>query len=167
MGIREVRRLRGEFGRAIFRSEAEGKFKALFGEVKPGTAEMPCVNDGELEGDLLWPTDLLLSTAEQARTGKPPVSGLRYRGGRSGGGFDRLRFAFESQEEMENAVFPDEDETGVDLTLALNRRDCFPAADHPAPPLVRRWDVLWFDQPEHNVIPGRCREDLAFLHLHR
>ena len=123
MGIREVRRLRGEFGRAIFRSEAEGKFKALFGEVKPGTAEMPCVNDGELEGDLLWPTDLLLSTAEQARTGKPPVSGLRYRGGRSGGGFDRLRFAFESQEEMENAVFPDEDETGVDLTLALNRRD--------------------------------------------
>lgn len=122
MGMREVRRLRGEVGRAIFRSDAESKYIALFDKVLPGEAELPAVNDGELEGDLLWPTDLLLSTAEQARTGKPPVSGLRYRGGRSGGGFDRLRFAFESPEEMAEAAFIDEEAAGVDLTLPLNRR---------------------------------------------
>jgi glutamate synthase domain-containing protein 2 len=122
MGMREVRRLRGEMGRAIFREDAESKYIALFNKVLPGEAELPAINDGELEGDLLWPTDLLLSTAEQARTGKPPVSGLRYRGGRSGGGFDRLRFAFESPEEMAEAQFMDEDDAGVDLTLPLNRR---------------------------------------------
>jgi glutamate synthase domain-containing protein 2 len=121
MGLREVRRLRGEWGRAIFRSEAEAKFTQLFSATRPDAAEMPTVNDGELEGDLLWPTDLLLATAEQARTGKPPTSGLRYRGGRSGGGFDRLSFNFESSEELENALYCEDFD--VDLTLPLNRRD--------------------------------------------
>jgi glutamate synthase domain-containing protein 2 len=121
MGMREVRRLRGELGRAIFLPEAEGKFIQLFGGTRSGEAELPTTNDGELEGDLLWPTDLLLATAEQARTGKPPVSGLRYRGGRSGGGFDRLQFAFESHEEKDSAEFAGE--SGVNLTLPLNRRN--------------------------------------------
>ncbi len=121
MGMREVRRLRGELGRAIFRREAEAKFKGLFRSTQNKKVEKTLVNDGELEGDLMWPTDLLLATAEQARTGKPPTSGLRYRGGRSGGGFDRLRFAFESPEEVETADF--KDETGIDLTLQLNRRN--------------------------------------------
>jgi glutamate synthase domain-containing protein 2 len=121
MGMREVRRLRGEMGRAIFRPQAEAAFIKIFGATRSGEVEMPCVNDGELEGDLQWPTDLLLGTAEQARTGKPPVSGLRYRGGRSGGGFDRLRFTFESPDEMQKAQFTEESE--VDLTLPLNRRE--------------------------------------------
>ena len=121
MGLREVRRLRGEWGRAIFRSEAEARFMQLFSQTRPNSAEMPTVNDGELEGDLLWPTDLLLATAEQARTGKPPTSGLRYRGGRSGGGFDRLRFTFESDEEITNAQY--NKDLDVDLTLPLNRRE--------------------------------------------
>ncbi len=121
MGMREVRRLRGESGRAIFREDAEEIFISQFGATRQGEAEIPGVNDGELEGDLLWPTDLLLSTAEQARTGRPPTSGLRYRGGRSGGGFDRLCFTFESDEELESAQFTDEDE--IDLTLNLNRRN--------------------------------------------
>jgi glutamate synthase domain-containing protein 2 len=132
MGMREVRRLRGETGRAIFRAEAEAAFINQFGATLEGEAEMPCVNDGELEGDLLWPTDLLLATAEQARTARPPTSGLRYRGGRSGGGFDRLRFNFENRQEMAQAVF--EDEAGVDLTLDLNRRqDGRPAVALPHP----------------------------------
>ena len=121
MGMREVRRLRGELGRAIFRSEAESQFSRLFKSTRTIKAELPGINDGELEGDLLWPTTLLLATAEQARTGKPPASKRDYRGGRSGGGFDRLRFAFESPKEAESAVF--DDETGVDLSLPLNRRD--------------------------------------------
>jgi glutamate synthase domain-containing protein 2 len=121
MGMREVRRLRGEMGRAIFRPQAEAAFIKNFGATRTGEVEVSAVNYGELEGDLQWPTDLLLGTAEQARTGAPPTSGLRYRGGRSGGGFDRLRFKFESQEEMENAQFTDA--SGVDLTLSLNRRD--------------------------------------------
>ncbi|MFN2151547.1 MAG: glutamate synthase-related protein, partial [Anaerolineales bacterium] len=121
MGMREVRRLRGEWGRAIFRAEAEDKFAQLFSEKRPETAEMPTINDGELEGDLLWPTDLLLATAEQARTGKPSTSGLRYRGGRSGGGFDRLKFTFENPGELEHAQFMEDFD--VDLTLPLNRRE--------------------------------------------
>ena len=121
MGMREVRRLRGEMGRAIFGPQAEAAFIKIFGATRAGEAELPTINDGELEGDLQWPTDLLLGTAEQARTGKPPKSRLRYRGGRSGGGFDRLRFAFENQEELDNAEFIDE--ADVDLTLPLNRRD--------------------------------------------
>ncbi len=118
MGMREVRRLRGEMGRAIFKPQAEAAFIKIFGATRKGEVEVPAVNDGELEGDLQWPTDLLLGTAEQARTGAPPKSGLRYRGGRSGGGFDRLRFKFESQEEMENAQFTHE--SGVDLTLSCS-----------------------------------------------
>jgi glutamate synthase domain-containing protein 2 len=121
MGMREVRRLRGETGRAIFRERVEKHFADQFGGKQSGQAEVPEVNAGELEGDLMWPTDLLLATAEQARTGRPPTSGLRYRGGRSGGGFDRLRFRFESPQEKEAAAFESEDD--VSLTLNLNRRD--------------------------------------------
>lgn len=132
MGMREVRRLRGETGRAIFRAEAEARFTEQFGAIRKGAARLPTVNDGELEGDLLWPTDLLLATAEQARTGRPPVSGLAYRGGRSGGGFDRLRFQFETPDETQESIT--EAEAGVHLTLALNRReDGRPAVTLPHP----------------------------------
>jgi glutamate synthase domain-containing protein 2 len=106
----------------------------------------PKPGDGELEGDLRWPTALILGTAEQARTGQPPTSGLAYRTGRSGGGFDRMRFGFELEDDLgpedwqayaqygtrkdDGRRSVDEAEAGtgpqmgaVDLALELNRRD--------------------------------------------
>jgi len=122
MGMREVRRLRGELGRTIFQAREEATFRKLFGRVVTGHpgATAPEPGDGELEGDLRWPTELILSTAEQARTGRPPESGLEYRIGRSGGGFDRLRFSFEldGSPELEPGDGP-----MPDLCLDLNRRD--------------------------------------------
>ncbi len=138
MGMREVRRLRGELGRTIFQTKEEEAFRRLFGRVLRGhpEAKAPEPGDGELEGDLRWPTALILSTAEQARTGRPPASGLEYRVGRSGGGFDRMRFAFEVDSgggtgDERRHVADDARRTSderrkadrVDLTLALNRRD--------------------------------------------
>ena len=145
MGMREVRRLRGELGRTIFQSKEEEGFQALFREVVRGHAEAkaPEPGDGELEGDLRWPTPLILSTAEQARTGRPPESDLEYRVGRSGGGFDRMRFCFE----LEDDLGP-EDWRGfagyatqasarngaeLDLSLELNRRDDRPRIRIPHP----------------------------------
>jgi glutamate synthase domain-containing protein 2 len=124
MGMREVRRLRGELGRTIFQAKEEETFRRLFGHVVVGhpEARAPEAGDGEVEGDLRWPTPLLLSTAEQARTGQPPTSGLEYRIGRSGGGFDRMRFGFEV-EGGEGKGYDGGWTEGVDLSLELNRRD--------------------------------------------
>jgi glutamate synthase domain-containing protein 2 len=121
MGMREVCRLRGELGRAILQSKEEEAFRSLFERVVPDhpAATPPEPGDGELEGDLRWPTTLILATAEQARTGQPPTSGLEYRVGRSGGGFDRLCFEFE----MHKARYPIPDSPIPDLSLDLNRRD--------------------------------------------
>jgi glutamate synthase domain-containing protein 2 len=123
MGMREVCRLRGELGRTIFQSAEEDEFRSLFERIVPGhpAAALPEVGDGELEGDLRWPTELILATAEQARTGQPPTSGLEYRVGRSGGGFDRLRFPFELDEADPQSLAPSPAQIG--LSLDLNRRD--------------------------------------------
>jgi glutamate synthase domain-containing protein 2 len=146
MGLREVRRLRGELGRVIFQPKEEAAFRSLFGRVVSGhpAARPRTCGEGELEGDLRWPTALILATAEQARTGRPPTtaSGLDAslsRVGRSGGGFDRLRFSFE----LDGNRIPDDGEGNplssnpepqtlnqVDLSLDLNRRD-------PARPRIR------------------------------
>jgi glutamate synthase domain-containing protein 2 len=131
MGMREVQRLRGELGRTIFQGKEEEAFRRLFGRSTSGRpgAETPEPGDGELEGDLRWPTALILSTAEQARTGEPPTSGLEYRVGRSGGGFDRMRFGFEVDGEWEKRDDGRRTEDArrktdeVNLALALNRRD--------------------------------------------
>ena len=138
MGMREVRRLRGELGRTILQSEEEEAFRAQLGGVVSGhpAANPPLPGDGEAEGDLRWPTALLLSTAEQARTGRPPTSGLEFRVGRSGGGFDRLRLTSELEDHLDTGdrVWSSEGATGtahhVDLALDLNRRD-------PARPRIR------------------------------
>jgi glutamate synthase domain-containing protein 2 len=123
MGMREVRRLRGELGRTIMQSTEEEEFRSLFGSVVSGhpQAAPPEPGDGELEGDLRWPTALILATAEQARTGQPPTTGLEYRIGRSGGGFDRLRFPFELN--GANTQYAVSSPAQVDLSLDLNRRD--------------------------------------------
>ncbi|OGF53837.1 MAG: glutamate synthase [Candidatus Fraserbacteria bacterium RBG_16_55_9] len=67
-------------------------------------------------GDSRWTADLIYSTWVQAETGKPPTNGLEYRTGDSGGGFDALDFKFLSKEEW----LPKS--TGMDLSIALNRR---------------------------------------------
>ncbi len=128
MGMREVRRLRGELGRTIFQAKEEASFQALFGRVKTDLAATKPLQpgDGELEGDLRWPTALILATAEQARTGRPPELDLEYRIGRSGGGFDRIRFKFErhkAQGTRHKARSPIPDSPIPDLALDLNRRD--------------------------------------------
>ncbi len=126
MGMREVRRLRGELGRTIFQPKEEKAFRHLFQQVVVGhpNATRPEPGEGEIEGDLRWTTALLLATAEQARTGHPPTSGLEYRVGRSGGGFDRLRFPFELEERRTRDEGLDPSALSrVDLSLDLNRRD--------------------------------------------
>ncbi|MCD6474629.1 MAG: alpha-hydroxy-acid oxidizing protein [Anaerolineaceae bacterium] len=126
MGIREVRRMRGELGRAMFYKDEEAMFSALFNN--PTDLEIPIlpaleVNAGEIEGDLRWTTQLVLSTGEQARTAKPPTSGLEYRFGRSNGGFDRLRFRFELEQDMGHYPWNENLVDEVDLSIQLNHRD--------------------------------------------
>jgi len=122
MGMREVRRMRGEMGRAIFYEEEEKKFQGLFTATKIPMTSDQIPEEGEVEGDLRWPTELILATAEQARTGCPPTSGLEYRVGKSGGGFDRLRFVFEVGEDSRTTPHVSR-LTDIDLSLDLNRRN--------------------------------------------
>jgi glutamate synthase domain-containing protein 2 len=127
MGMREVRRLRGETGRAIFQPVEEEQFRSLFpvvrgeGRARPG--EPPTM------GDLRWTPEVLQATWVMAATGAPPAHG-EY-AGRSGGGFDLLRFVFE----VDPGWRPPQDVApeDVDLTLPLNRRGFGPAIAIPLP----------------------------------
>jgi glutamate synthase domain-containing protein 2/NAD-dependent dihydropyrimidine dehydrogenase PreA subunit len=83
-------------------------------------------------GDLRWTGDLILSTWEQAETGR--IS-RRYESGvgNSGGGFDKLRFDFELDDEgiCQDGLLDVED---CDTSLALNkRRDGRPEIRIPIP----------------------------------
>jgi hypothetical protein len=129
IGMREVRRLRGETGRAILYEKEEAAFRSLFPMTATSDAPSLAVEENEpLEGDLRWPQELILATSEQARTGCPPISGLEYRVGRSGGGFDRLCFIFEMEQEAREET-PQE----IDLSLDLNRRHKGPRIRIPLP----------------------------------
>ncbi|HEB73837.1 MAG TPA: FMN-binding glutamate synthase family protein, partial [Candidatus Desulfofervidus auxilii] len=70
----------------------------------------------EALGDYRWTSDLILSTWYQAETGNPPDY-MEYKIGNSGGGFDRLRFSFE----FENQNFSLKED--VSTTIDLNRRN--------------------------------------------
>jgi len=117
MGMRDVRRLRGETGRAIFYQEEEKRFRSLFvlRRKKPSVAQLP---PGFPEGDLRWTPELLQATHVQAETGRLPELDIEVRVGCSGGGFDRLRFVFE----LESDEVPFEEDEELDLSLELNRR---------------------------------------------
>ncbi len=129
MGMREVRRMRGETGRAIFYEKEEAAFRSLFPTTATSDAPSLVVEENEpLEGDLRWPQELILATSEQARIGRPPTSGLEYRAGRSGGGFDRLRFTFEMEQKVR-----EERPQEIDLSLELNRRPEGPRIRIPLP----------------------------------
>ena len=129
MGMREVRRLRGESGRAIFQAVEEEQFRALFPVVhvdgqESGPGEPPTM------GDLRWTPEVLQGAWVMAATGKPPTHG-EYRVGRSGGGFDLLRFVFEVDPAWRPEVPVAAD--AVDLTLPLNRRGFGPEITIPLP----------------------------------
>jgi len=70
-------------------------------------------------GDARWTPDLIVGTWRQAETGYPPAQwDLEYRVGASGGGVDRLDFAF-----PEKPPDPDFGPQDVDLHVPLNRRN--------------------------------------------
>jgi glutamate synthase domain-containing protein 2 len=137
MGLREVRRLRGETGRAIFYEKEEAAFRSLFSTTATSDAPSLAAEENEpLEGDLRWPQELVLATSEQARTGGPPTSGLEYRVGRSGGGFDRLCFPFEMEQKAREEPPYSPFAIGcspIGLSLELNRRPEGPRLRIPLP----------------------------------
>jgi glutamate synthase domain-containing protein 2/Na+-translocating ferredoxin:NAD+ oxidoreductase RNF subunit RnfB len=69
-------------------------------------------------GDYRWTADLLVSTWEQAETGRPPERTIEYRVGDSGGGFDRITFDY-SKSPADSTLKPEK----VDLSIPLNRRN--------------------------------------------
>jgi glutamate synthase domain-containing protein 2/ferredoxin len=68
----------------------------------------------EAMGDYRWPADLIISTWEQAETGRAPVVDTEYKVGDSGGGFDRIRFNF-PEERLDKKYIPEDISTGIDL----------------------------------------------------
>ncbi|MBI4345836.1 MAG: alpha-hydroxy-acid oxidizing protein [Elusimicrobia bacterium] len=85
----------------------------------------------ETLGDPRWSADLLFATWTAAETGRfPKNAGLEHRVGRSGGGFDSLRFKFK-RSRFERVREPELD--GLDTSLALNRRAEGPRIEIPVP----------------------------------
>lgn len=78
-------------------------------------------------GDLRWTPELILATWEQSGTGHEPTSGLEFRVGASGGGFDRL-----TVKELPREQWVDQ-RTEVDLSIALDRRDGAHGTEIPVP----------------------------------
>lgn len=67
-------------------------------------------------GNYRWTPELILTTWEQATTSRPPTSGLEYKVGRSGGGFDRLDFRYPPRQDGLG------EGEGVDTSIELNKR---------------------------------------------
>jgi glutamate synthase domain-containing protein 2 len=141
MGMREVRRLRGETGRVIFDEVERKAFRRLFTSTAPRTSYARLDEGTGAEGDMRWTHGLLLATREQARTARPG-GGLEFRVGGSGGGFDRLAFRFELDDAWPKKIAalvagengPLGDPSAFDLGLSLNRRgDSRPAVRIPVP----------------------------------
>ncbi|MFC2163055.1 glutamate synthase-related protein [Candidatus Altiarchaeota archaeon] len=114
MGIREIRRMRGELGRAIFYDVEEEEFRKLFKTTRKIKYIKP--RHEPVAGDCRWPFWLLQSSFKMAATGDIPGSGECWWGA-SGGGFDRLAFTFE---EGDDELADDE---SIDLSLDLNKRE--------------------------------------------
>ena len=121
MGMREVRRLRGEIGRTIWHATEEEAFRKILGGSAPLSSYPRLPQPGLGEGDFRWTPALLLSSQAQARSGKVPSGELEYRVGASDGGFDRLAFNFELDRDPRDP--PAGDPGLFDLSLPLNRRD--------------------------------------------
>ncbi len=123
MGMREVRRLRGEVGRVIFEETESKSFHHLFPTGASLRSYTRLAEEDSGEGDLRWTHALLAASHQQARDGYPNGE-QEFRVGASGGGFDQLAFVFELSDEWQHfdrekwLINPD----GFDLSLALNRR---------------------------------------------
>jgi glutamate synthase domain-containing protein 2 len=133
MGLREVRRLRGELGRTIWHVDEQAAFSSYLSGKRPVSALRRLKIETGTQGDFRWPQSLLLATQQQARTGRPPLgSEWEYRLGDSDGGFDHLAFGFEF--EMDPLSPPVADPVDFDFTLPLNRRhDGRPEVTLPVP----------------------------------
>ncbi len=116
MGLREIRRMRGERGRAMWIEEEEKKFSKLFEKAEKGFPKSKVVPE-KVMGDMRWPFDLLRAGFEMARTGEPPKEVENHKRGVSGGGFDRLAFRFEKEGELSG------DDGEIDLSVSLNKRN--------------------------------------------
>lgn len=69
-------------------------------------------------GDPRWTADLITSTWMQAETSMPPDgTGLEYKTGDSGGGFDKIEFCF--PDELPDPLLSSDE---IDLSIPLNRR---------------------------------------------
>jgi glutamate synthase domain-containing protein 2 len=127
MGIREIRRIRGEVGRAIFYTEEKDNFRNLFKSSRSNSKLGYLIPLEQISvGDCRWPLELIQATFEQARTGILPKS-LEYRVGRSAGGFDRLAFTFENDDIQMM------DDQLIDLSIPLNLRSKGPKITIPMP----------------------------------
>lgn len=132
MGMREVRRLRGEVGRTIWHKTEEEAFRKILGGSAPLNRYLRLPQPQGGEGDFRWPLALLLASQQQARTGRPPSGEIEYRIGASDGGFDRLAFFFELEGEGHEVLAADP--ANFDLSLPLNRRqDGRPSLNLPIP----------------------------------
>jgi glutamate synthase domain-containing protein 2 len=123
MGMREVRRLRGEVGRVIF-DETEAKtFRRLFPTAAPLRSYRRLPEEDSGEGDMRWTHALLSSSHQQARD-RSPDGKQEFRSGGSGGGFDRLAFAFELSDDWQRSGVQGwlADPQLFDMSLPLNRR---------------------------------------------
>ena len=98
-------------------------------KIHDGLRELASGDHGipESLGNVRWTPELLMTIWEQADTGRSPTSGLEYKVGRSGGGFDTLDFQFGSALEQLDEKEP------VDLSLSLNRRGDGPSINIPIP----------------------------------
>jgi glutamate synthase domain-containing protein 2 len=123
MGMREVRRLRGEVGRVIFEETEAKAFRRLFPTTAPLRSYHRLPEDDGGEGDMRW-THALLSASHQQARDRAPDGRQEFRVGGSGGGFDRLAFAFELSDGWQKAGVQGwlADPSGFDLSLLLNRR---------------------------------------------
>jgi glutamate synthase domain-containing protein 2 len=123
MGMREVRRLRGEVGRLIFEETEAKAFRRLFPTSAPLRSYRHLPEEESGEGDLRWTHALLSSSHQQARDSSPDGK-QEFRVGGSGGGFDRLAFAFELSDEWGQSGMAGwlADPVNFDMSLLLNRR---------------------------------------------
>ncbi len=98
--------------------------------IRNGLIELPTLKYGIplAMGNFRWTAELILTTYEQANTGLPPTSGLEYKVGVSGGGFDVLDF------KMKSEPLPDDElEKAIDLSISLNKQGIGRKIDIPLP----------------------------------
>lgn len=98
--------------------------------IRRGLIELPTLKFGlpSALGNYRWTADLILATYEQATTGRPPTSGLEYKVGASGGGFDLLEFKIQHE-----PLTDEELKKTIDLSIQLNKQNTGQRVTIPIP----------------------------------